>query len=449
MQELVKFHPTKRLFIDTLTKDISVRDCIFDLLDNAVDSYVRHKIRERREIRVEFDKEKFLIYDNCGGISVDHLLNHVFRFGVIDTAVNLPTIGVYGIGLKRAIFKLGRKIFFKTDDGSDYSCLKIDVDEWVQKSDERLEDWNIPLLEHKKTKLKSGEKPYTHIEITNLNEETKETFTEAFTQRLKKAIQIYYALFIQDNIDIFINNEIQQPFEIRVKIRWDSNPASFLDEYNNVEIKIICWIEYREEEKRIPKKEKRQGWNVFMNKRLILHDNVGPETGWTGEQPHLPKFHSIFNDFRGIVYLISNDPSKLPLNTEKNGFDRENATYIYLLKKMIYVAKPLIQYLERKYDKQKREVQEHEEKLEDFLQKQRGDKKPKEISIDKITRNRNFTPPDTPIIKLPKTTTISYQKPKEQVTKLKKRFKVRSNAEVGSESFDYCFNSLAEGSDEE
>ena len=42
MAEVVSFHPTKKLFIDVLTRDISIRDCILDLLDNSVDSYVHY-----------------------------------------------------------------------------------------------------------------------------------------------------------------------------------------------------------------------------------------------------------------------------------------------------------------------------------------------------------------------------------------------------------------------
>jgi len=44
MVETVNFYPTKKLFIDVLTRDISIRDCIFDLLDNAVDSYTRNRL---------------------------------------------------------------------------------------------------------------------------------------------------------------------------------------------------------------------------------------------------------------------------------------------------------------------------------------------------------------------------------------------------------------------
>ena len=52
MPESVSFMPTKRLFVDILTKDISIHDCILDLLDNSVDSYISNDIEEKREIRL-------------------------------------------------------------------------------------------------------------------------------------------------------------------------------------------------------------------------------------------------------------------------------------------------------------------------------------------------------------------------------------------------------------
>ena len=74
MVETVNFYPTKKLFIDVLTRDISIRDCIFDLLDNAVDSYTRNRPSETRQVQVNFNSEHFEIIDHCGGIRKNQLL---------------------------------------------------------------------------------------------------------------------------------------------------------------------------------------------------------------------------------------------------------------------------------------------------------------------------------------------------------------------------------------
>lgn len=439
----VQFHPTKRLFIDTLTKDISIHDCILDLFDNAADSYVRHKIQDRRFIKAEFDKKRFLIYDNCGGISRDQLLDQVFRFGMVALQINLPTIGMYGIGLKRAIFKLGKDIVFETDDSKEYSRLEFNVDEWIKKGEENWEDWNIPLTRYTGSKLRPGEKPYTRISIENLNEETREAFTEVFRQNFKKTIQIYYTLFIQNHIDIFINSEKQPHFPIEIKTPPGYTPEGRFCKFNGVDIKVICWKAYKEEHKRMVKERGRQGWNVFMNRRLILHDDVGPETGWSGNPSELPKYHSLFNEFRGLVFLSSDDPSKLPLNTEKNGFDQENATYVFLLRKMAEAARPVVRYLEKKYQKQRKGINEKEHELEDLLDKREKGPPPEPIAVEEVPKTSTFTSPPLKVTPEPKTTSIQYAKPRDQVNRLKKTLKVGSNTEVGSKSFDYCYNALA------
>ena len=52
MSENVSFLPNKRLFIDIMTQDISLYDCIMDLIDNSVDAYTIHKIQEKRTIKI-------------------------------------------------------------------------------------------------------------------------------------------------------------------------------------------------------------------------------------------------------------------------------------------------------------------------------------------------------------------------------------------------------------
>src|ERR1051326_1089403 len=105
------------------TRDIALEDCILDLVDNSVDALLRtrdvnieqevlapgigSKIpkRERAHIRVDYSDRRFQIADNCGGIAFEDAQNEVFCFGHGRQAPK-GRLGVYGIGLKRAIFRL-------------------------------------------------------------------------------------------------------------------------------------------------------------------------------------------------------------------------------------------------------------------------------------------------------------------------------------------------------
>lgn len=106
----------KNFFINMLTRDISLNDAILDLLDNCLDGALRsqnHISQNKNEknynsfvAKITITKDNFTISDNCGGISRELAENYAFRMGKQNYEQNHDaTIGIYGIGMKRAIFK--------------------------------------------------------------------------------------------------------------------------------------------------------------------------------------------------------------------------------------------------------------------------------------------------------------------------------------------------------
>lgn len=130
-------HLKKRFFIEMFTRDIPLLDCVLDLIDNCIDGLARagrlqmHTISEdifgggsnsvprkpdRPYIRIEFDSNHFKISDNCGGIDYQYALDDVFNFGHSTTRSN-EYLGVYGVGMKRALFKMGKTVHDPFQDG--------------------------------------------------------------------------------------------------------------------------------------------------------------------------------------------------------------------------------------------------------------------------------------------------------------------------------------------
>ena len=112
--------PTKEFFVHMITRDISLQDSILDLLDNSIDG-ARRSIPAAAPVetkyagfwaQIDFAKDRFRIKDNCGGISVEMAKKYAFRFGRTSNAPQdgAFSIGVYGIGMKRAVLKLGKSI---------------------------------------------------------------------------------------------------------------------------------------------------------------------------------------------------------------------------------------------------------------------------------------------------------------------------------------------------
>ena len=95
-QDVVNAMPTKDFFIETLVKDISFNDCILDLIDNAIDGYIRNRYEERRLININLDADHFLIADNCGGIPYREAKEEVFRPGFMPAVRNSRLTELFG-----------------------------------------------------------------------------------------------------------------------------------------------------------------------------------------------------------------------------------------------------------------------------------------------------------------------------------------------------------------
>ncbi len=183
-KEIVKSYPTKTLFIDILTQDLDLQDCIMDLLDNSIDSYKRHELTNRRNVELTIEKDKFEIYDTCGGIEKKILKERAFVFGVDELKREKKTLGLYGIGMKRSIFKIGKKIELITDDGEYTNIMTIDVEQW--KNDD---EWDFEIDSIKSNS--HAHKGSTRITITDLYDEIRLKFdSDPFIGRLKKSIHV-------------------------------------------------------------------------------------------------------------------------------------------------------------------------------------------------------------------------------------------------------------------
>ena len=194
-------NPTKKFFIEMITRDISIEDAIIDLLDNSIDgaNNINPNDYSGLEIELNINSNEFSIRDNCGGFSLETAQKYAFRFGRPDEApISHNTVGRFGIGMKRSLFKIGKNFVVESESAEDHFKVEVNVDEWSQKKrtvivdgnvETSIDDWNFnyQIIDNSSLGYKG-----TIIRVSNLNNEVKDLFSDSsFLTELSDDIQNY------------------------------------------------------------------------------------------------------------------------------------------------------------------------------------------------------------------------------------------------------------------
>lgn len=343
--ETVQLVPAKRFFVEMLTRDIELVDAILDLVDNCLDGAMRilngdnsgSTPYEGFKVDISFDEEHFRISDNCGGIPKQVALESAFRMGRHDSErdKDLPTVGVYGIGMKRAIFKMGEdaSVFCNTQN----DCYEVEISkEWMK--DDNL--WHLPLIDREDCDGEYG----TKIEVKQLRDGIKQQLgSQDFVDNLYKIISTHFSYIISKGLHIKINGESIEPDISITRFAKDfSNkkdsiaPYIYKNNLDGVDVEVAIGFyralgtdEEEQDEKDGKSVSTSAGITIICNDRVVLHNDKTHVTGW-GEAG-VPRYHTQFIGISGVVIFQSNTPAKLPLKTTKRGVD--SSTQIYALVK--------------------------------------------------------------------------------------------------------------------
>jgi hypothetical protein len=346
-KKVVHAYPTKDFFVRMITKDIALRDCIFDLLDNSIDGSRRtaskrtgDKPYDGFEVKIYFSRTAFSIADNCGGISKSDAINHAFHFGrkagaPADVAGG---IGLYGIGMKRAIFKIGRKCEVSSQTAAEAFRVDVDVDTWM-KSDQ----WDFA---YEDIARKEG-KPGALITISDLNDGVAQLFGDpAFANGLIKDMARDYAFFIQKGLKVLVCGRQVPSYQYRLSSSNSLRPLvdSFVD--GGVSVRILAGLveaipDDVPDDLR-PDKVERMGWFVICNDRVVLAGDKSDRTVWGND--NFQVWHGQYSGFAGLVFFNAEDQTKLPWNTTKRGVDLESPLYRRTVTKMKTVTAEFIKY---------------------------------------------------------------------------------------------------------
>lgn len=326
--------PDKRFIVEGITKDATTEACIFDLIDNSIDA-ARDIIVKRKNskkdryglpkdysgfhILLHVDESGVRIEDNCGGIAVRDLERSAMKVG--GRSSHAFGIGHYGVGLKRALFKLGRIAQIDSDSGKQRVTLELSIEDYMADP-----DWGVSAIE-----LPSTGKTKTTITVTDPTAEVASEFSDQrWTERLEDSLAVRYANFINKGLEIKL--DVKSIPAATADMRKDEEFSFYRDRLFKTKSGVKFYLsagvhaEYRfSTETGFNVKISRDitkefGWYVQCNDRVIVVANRGAETGWPG-------WHGEYNGFLGTVHFIDEEPDKLPWNTTKTGVDLNNSSY--------------------------------------------------------------------------------------------------------------------------
>jgi len=428
--------PTKDFFISIITKDISLLDAVKDLVDNSVDG--ARSVRKDGDfkglaVQLNLSAESFSISDNCGGMAVSTAAEYAFRFGRAAGAPNVEgSIGQFGVGMKRALFKMGRKFEVSSVSSESSFKLTVDVDAWKRLKDkDGNEVWKLAFDEVHEGQVNAPADCGTVIRVEELHSVISSEFESSiFLKSLIKGIQDAHASSMDAGLDIKVNafslshraaTLLQSDELVPFRTEYIYPADQSRGQSSPVRLSLYAGISSSNIED--------AGWSIICNGRQIVTGDKSPTTGWSTveEEFSTPKAHQQFARFRGYAVFESDDASSLPWNTSKSGVDTDSRVYQSARQEMTAALRQVINFLNA--------LAGEKDSEDNFLQKVIDRAKPVEIS--KLQKSTLFKYPTKPIVYSPKTLRVQFDRSIEDIEFARDFFQVPSAKRAGEAAFDY------------
>ena len=428
----VNASPTKRFFIAVLVKDIRFLDAIVELVDNSVDAARAAGGTSNiagKTVEIKYDKKQFSIKDNASGISIKHAKNYVFRFGRPKNAPATPgSVGEFGVGMKRALFKIGRYFEVESRTRTEHLRVVVDVGHWESEPEEEPTDWTFPLVAEKNSsQVETG----THITAKKLYEYSVQQLSSAnFGTQLMLTLKQKHTQSLNEGLNITVNGQ-NVAAEVETLLLSDEiKPIKYSQTFQVSKKRVTVRMIVGVGEAKIAK----AGWYIFCNGRQIEQAEKTEKTGWNTaleDDQKTPRVHWQFRRFRGYLFFESDAPDALPWNTTKTGLDVEALAFRRVKNEMLSAMRQVIDFLNQV---------DAESDSEGDTQLESALKAASEVPLRSLPENRNFVfkaSANRPEKKM----RISYAVKASIGEVVKESLGVSANREIGEKTFDYYVKS--------
>lgn len=429
--------PTKEFFIAIITRDIVLLDAVKDLVDNCVDgAKATRPDGDYRGLFVEIEiaRNHFVIVDNCGGIPVRVARDYAFRFGRAEGAPSVDgSIGQFGVGMKRAFFKMGDAFEVSSKAPDSHFTLRVDVEAWkILKDDDDKDLWEFEFAEVTEDEENPIETCGTTIEVTNLHSSVAEEFSSpTFRTKLISSLQEAHELSMDRGLDIRVGN-----YELRHRmatllssaelkpLRIEQNFPADVGRGITAPVKLTLYAGVSDSN------FEDAGWYIICNGRQVVRADKTSLTGWASviEEVTTPKAHGQFARFRGYAVFESDDAGALPWNTQKSGVDLDSQVYTWALREMVPALRQVIDFLNA-LDAERDTESIH---LKSILERALP------VTLSTIAPASRFFYYAEQVTKNgPRTVRIQFDRDVEEVEFARDFFRVASARKAGEKAFDY------------
>lgn len=436
----------KQLFVSMLVKDIELLPAIIDLVDNSIDGARATNPDDMsvHHVTLQVTPEHFAITDDCGGIELDVARNYAFRFGRPSDYEGLPgSVGQFGIGMKRALFKLGREFTVTSRTANSSFVLHVDVDEWLADSSP---NWHFRMSEFDTEYDPNTNGVGTEIVVTRLHASVSEDFSNpTVLAQLREQIRLRHQAALEQGLEIKLGGERLTGFAPTLLFGPDFRPVNdrFVIRENGGELhcQLVAGVSAAENENldegqaedfRTPGDA---GWWLFCNGRLLLFAERSSLTGWGDNGA---AYHPQYRRFRGYVYLTSLETELLPWNTTKTSVDQDSRVWRIVQGRMKTALVQVQAVLNRL--KNERQRAEEPEDMPVTIASQRAQPTP----ITRLPQSANVVAPPLPTKRAPKPPKtlqrIQYDVAYSRFQRAAEVMGISVISEVGRRTFDYFFD---------
>lgn len=316
--------PSKRLFLSIIA-DYDLNKSICELVDNGFDVWTRGGRTSSIAIDVFLDKDQQTIRvdDNAGGLPRGEL-SYIVGPGQSGSSETDSTIGIFGVGTKRAVVALAKDIRIRTRYSSE-DTYQIEFDEsWLND-----EDWQLPL--YQVDPIPAGG---TQVELQKL----RVVLTDEVEEMLRRHLGATYGRFISyPGVTLRLNGE---PIEARFFDEWSYPPDYEPRRYKGklqapngrlVEIEVLAGLSSESSPT-----SGEYGVYFYCNDRLVAPAMKSFDVGFTKGQAGLP--HPKIS-LTKVIVSMAGDAFEMPWNSSKSDISTKHHTFIALHDWLVEVVK--------------------------------------------------------------------------------------------------------------